>query len=124
VAKRRKTGGRKPGTPNRVTVDVREAMRELAQGLAPRIQGWLTEVADADPGRALDLYLRALEYSVPKMGRLAVDLAALSDQEMLTEVERRAAVARAHDAARGFDVRSMSTSELMAIACGPNQPQI
>ena len=49
MARGRKTGGRLKGTPNRVTMNVREALSQLANGMAPRVEGWLTQVADVDP---------------------------------------------------------------------------
>ena len=122
MGKGRKTGGRKPGTPNRVTVDVREALRTLAQGLAPRVQGWLTEVAESDPGRALDLYLRALEFTVPRMARLHVDISTLTDEEILQELEARIARQEASPMASAQDVRTMSVEEL-SVGLGPGSVQ-
>lgn len=33
---------------------------------------WLAQVAEDDPAKAFDLYLKALEYYVPKLGRQEV----------------------------------------------------
>lgn len=62
-------GGRQKGTPNRVTKDIRESIRELLEQCAPRMAGWLEEVAAKDPGKAIELTLRAAEYVVPKLTR-------------------------------------------------------
>lgn len=37
-----------------------------------KVQGWLDRTARKQPHRALDLYLRLLEFSVPKLGRTEV----------------------------------------------------
>lgn len=69
--------GRPPGTPNKATTTVREAIARLADGHAERFIGWLDAVADGDmeagrppdPKGAADLYLKAIEYHIPKLAR-------------------------------------------------------
>lgn len=68
----RKVGGRKAGTPNKLTADVRAAIARLAEGNIERCQSWLDRIAKKDPRGALDLFLRMLEYHVPKQGRVEV----------------------------------------------------
>ena len=70
MAKGFKTGGRKPGTPNKATQDVREAIAIFAQANVGSMDAWLKQVAEKDPAKALDLYLRAIEYHLPKLGRM------------------------------------------------------
>jgi hypothetical protein len=65
-----KTGGRGKGTPNKATTDVREAIAVFAKANAHQMGEWL--LAIDDPARRLDLYLRALEYHIPKLGRTEV----------------------------------------------------
>lgn len=60
-------GGRQKGTPNKLTRDVREAIATFAQANVDRMSEWLNEIED--PAKRLDLYLRALEYHIPKLGR-------------------------------------------------------
>lgn len=67
--KGRKTGGRKAGVGNRTTVDVRNAIALIAQDNVENFARWLGEVAIEDPGRAADLYLKAIEYHIPKLAR-------------------------------------------------------
>jgi len=69
VTDRRKTGGRSKGTPNKVTADVREAVARIAEANVEKLQTWLDAVAEKDPARALDLFVRLLEYHVPKLAR-------------------------------------------------------
>jgi hypothetical protein len=91
--KKPKTGGRQKGVPNRVTREVREALRDLADGNADRVQEWLDRVAEDDPAEAIRLYLGLCRYVVPVLSAAAVaditpkpareELAALSDRELL-----------------------------------------
>ncbi len=64
-----KTGGRKKGTPNKATQDVREAIAVFAEGNVSRLQEWLDRIAEDDPVKAADLYVKLLEYHVPKLSR-------------------------------------------------------
>ncbi len=60
--------GRKPGTLRKTTVDVREAIAQFAQANVENMGQWLLQIED--PAKRLDLYLRAIEYHIPKLGRL------------------------------------------------------
>lgn len=67
-----KTGGRAPGVQNKSTGKVREAIATFAEANVEKMGVWLAEVAADDPGKALDLYLRAIEYHIPKLARQEV----------------------------------------------------
>lgn len=62
-------GGRRKGTPNKATADVRAAVALMAQRNVGKLEGWLTRVAKKQPAKAADIFLRALEYHIPKLGR-------------------------------------------------------
>jgi len=68
-------GGRPKGSPNKATAAVREAIAVFAEGNAHKLQQWLDDVAMGsggnrpDPAKAADLYLRAIEYHIPKLAR-------------------------------------------------------
>jgi hypothetical protein len=62
--------GRRPGTQNKTTLDVRQAIAAFAQANVGKMGEWLDAVED--PGKRLDLYLRAIEYHIPKLGRTEV----------------------------------------------------
>lgn len=61
--------GRKKGVPNKTTADVREAIAKIAKDNVEKVQGWLDLIAAKDPDRAFDLYLRMIEYHIPKLAR-------------------------------------------------------
>lgn len=69
MARGRKTGGRKKGTPNHSTAAVRAVIEQFARQNAPQLQSLFERLAEEDPGKAFDLYLRAIEYHIPKLGR-------------------------------------------------------
>ena len=68
--------GRPKGSPNKATQDVRKAISAFAEGTAAQFAEWIQTVAygdgdqvKPDPGKAADLWLKAIEYHVPKLGR-------------------------------------------------------
>ncbi len=65
-------GGRKKGTPNHVTTDVRATIALIARRNVEAFERWLTAVAGNDPARAADLFLRMIEYHIPKLQRSEV----------------------------------------------------
>lgn len=67
---RPKTGGRAPGSANRVTVEFRETVRKLLEDNAENVSLWLAQVAATDPDKALDKLARLAEFAAPKLGRV------------------------------------------------------
>lgn len=66
----RPNSGRKPGTPNKVTANAREAIGRFVDGNAERLQGWLDEIAQTEgPKEAFRCFSDVLEYHVPKLAR-------------------------------------------------------
>jgi hypothetical protein len=67
-----KTGGRRPGSPNRTTALAREAIAQFVDANVPRLQGWLDDIA-ADPKHgplaAFKCVQELLEYHIPKLQR-------------------------------------------------------
>ena len=61
--------GRKKVAINKVTREVREVVARVSESTAPEIEQWLRVVANDDPGRALDLWLKMIEYHIPKLAR-------------------------------------------------------
>jgi hypothetical protein len=70
MAKGIKTGGgSRQGKPNKSTQDVREAIALIAQRNVGNFETWIGQVAATDPYKAADLFLKAIEYHIPKLAR-------------------------------------------------------
>jgi hypothetical protein len=61
--------GRPKGSKNKASVELRKGFEALAQSNIPQVQGWLDEVAEENPEKALDLFLKMAEYVTPKLAR-------------------------------------------------------
>jgi hypothetical protein len=69
--------GRPKGSPNRVTVEMRDALALLLERNAGNLGHWLTQVAEGDPAlgikpdpaKALDIIIRVTEFIIPKLAR-------------------------------------------------------
>jgi len=64
--------GRPAGVPNKATTAVREAIARMAEDNAENFVGWLNQVATSNPEKACDIYLKAIEYHIPKLARTEV----------------------------------------------------
>lgn len=64
--------GRPKGSVNKATARVREAIANMADDNAENFALWLAEVATKSPEKACDIYLRAIEYHIPKLARTEV----------------------------------------------------
>ena len=71
TAKRKKYGGgSRLGSPNKTTVNAREAIARLVDGNAARMQEWLDKIAqDEGPMAAWRCLSDVIEYHVPKLSR-------------------------------------------------------
>lgn len=72
MAKGKKTGGRTKGVPNGTTQDVRQAIALFAERNVGQLEAWLKRVAKIDPAKAADIFLKAIEYHIPKLNRTEV----------------------------------------------------
>lgn len=87
-----KYGGRKAGVPNKATAKCREMIALIADGMAEEFEGWLRTTAEGDleaglkpdPKGAADLYLKAIEYHIPKLAR--TELANSKDSPFVVQV--------------------------------------
>ncbi len=59
--------GSRKGIPNRTTQKVREAVARIAEHNIESVQKWLEDIKD--PRQRLDLFIRLLEYHIPKLAR-------------------------------------------------------
>ena len=84
--------GRPPGTPNKATIQAREAIALFVDGNAHRLTEWLDKVAEGEkgikhtkdgaeyeawlvepnPAKAFELFQSVVEYHVPKLARTEV----------------------------------------------------
>lgn len=56
------------------TSRIRNAVSELVHGNAANVQAWLEQVALVSPARAIELYIELLQFALPKLKALAVEL--------------------------------------------------
>ena len=61
--------GRRKGTLNKNTKQIREAYQKLTEENLDNISIWLSQIAGDDPAKAMDLMLRLSEYIIPKLAR-------------------------------------------------------
>ena len=93
---RKKTGGRKPGVPNKATQEAREAVKAILDSNLPFIQSWIQATADGimddqtgkyivqpNPAKACEIVQNLVEYSVPKLARTEVVGDAKAPQRMV-----------------------------------------
>lgn len=64
--------GRPRGSVNKATARVREAIAMMAEDNAENFALWLSQVAASSPEKACDIYLKAIEYHIPKLARTEV----------------------------------------------------
>jgi hypothetical protein len=119
-----KRRGRPPGAPNKITRDIRAALRDLAEGNADRVQSWLDSVADTDPAEALRLWLALLRYVTPTLQAAAVaDLTPKSTHARLASMateELWKVIVQSPEAADLVKQGVKTRRELLrGIACGP-----
>lgn len=68
-----KTGGRKKGTPNKVTREAREAALAFLNGVSQQeLRAIWAKAKKNDPNAALRVYYTALEFVAPKLQRREV----------------------------------------------------
>jgi deoxyribodipyrimidine photolyase-like uncharacterized protein len=85
-----KTGGRKAGTPNKVTQDVREWLTQLVEGSREQIE---RDLQSLDPKDRLQALEKFMQYTIPKLQAVEAtvhddgpvyDYSKLTDDELLT----------------------------------------
>jgi len=59
--------GRKQGTQNKYTKQIKEAFGMLLENNLDNLSTWLSDVAEEDPKAALDIMMRMSERFVPKL---------------------------------------------------------
>lgn len=67
---RPKTGGRKAGTPNKISASVKEAIKDIVEGNVDKVQQMLSLVAE--PKDFILLYIKLAEFVIPKQASVSV----------------------------------------------------
>lgn len=66
----REGAGRPAGVPNKATGEVKTAIAAFTSANVDKLDEWLNSIED--PAKRLDLYFKALEYTMPKLARSEV----------------------------------------------------
>lgn len=75
--------GRPKGVPNKITAQMRDTMREVVSGNASKVQGLFDRIADEDPARAVELWIRMASFVIPKPSPIE----AIETEEPITGIE-------------------------------------
>lgn len=86
--------GRKKGSTNKATRDVRAIIAVVAEKNVSKIDSWLARIGRKDPAKAMDLFLRMLEYHIPKLTRTEIvkddkNVGRVIDSSQLTQEQRQ-----------------------------------
>ncbi len=84
AVKRVKTGGRKAGTPNKVTTDLRIRIADL---IDVHFEKLIDDIAQLEPKERIDAMIKLFEYSLPKLQRVELDTGDISQQIIFNEVK-------------------------------------
>jgi len=86
----KKFGGRKKGTPNKITQDVRSAFKQLIESNTDNLFVWLDKIAKDNPEKAFDLILKLSEFVTPKLNRTEhKEQTSIEDLLQLTPAQRK-----------------------------------
>jgi len=61
--------GRRKGSKNKATAELRAVVKQLTEGLAPEVEKWIKRGAKRNPIAAANLVVTLLEFAVPKLQR-------------------------------------------------------
>ncbi len=76
---REKTGGRKPGSSNKASTDIKSKIASLIDNQFDTIQA---DLETLEPKDRVTAYLKFLEYVVPKQREQKIDLSTLNDEQL------------------------------------------
>ena len=103
--------GRPKGSKNKVPTEIRAIFQQLLEKKLPDLEAMIEETRfgieiektmpdgqtvvgrlNADPGKAVDLLMKAAEFCAPKLQRMEVTLQQLPTEAILAELRRRASL--------------------------------
>ncbi len=70
----KKIGGKKAGTQNAVTKDIKEAFKLLVEGNLDNMTGWLEKIAVKNPTQAMFIMMEMSKRFVPTLANSNIDL--------------------------------------------------
>ncbi len=66
------SSGRKKGSENKATKDIKEAYKMLIESNLDNMTAWIERIAQTDPDKAIKILSELSEYVVPKLSRTEV----------------------------------------------------
>ena len=76
---REKTGGRKPGSVNKASTDIKSKIADLIDNQFDTIQA---DLETLEPKDRVNAYLKFMEYVLPKQREQKIDLSTLTDEQI------------------------------------------
>ena len=98
MAKRIKTGGRKKGTPNRSTMEIRSLLSSILCNEIERIPQYMEEI---DPEKKLHLLIKLLPYIIPALPEKPDESTRGSDIDFIQHIND---IAKAQKASKVYQV--------------------
>jgi len=86
MAKNFKTGGRKKGTPNKCTQELRNAYAYFMDVNKDKMQELFDKVAATNPIKALEFMIKVSEFVLPKLKAIETSQTAQELQKIIIEV--------------------------------------
>lgn len=80
--KRKKYGGRKKGTPNLITTELRQRIRDLIDNNFEQLQ---TDINKLEPKERVETIIKLFEYSLPKLQRIDINNKAIKENDIVFE---------------------------------------
>ena len=88
----KKHGGRKKGTPNKETKDIREAFQLLVENNLDNLELWINQLAEKNPEKAINTILKLSDYILPKLNKTEIienkkdEFEDMTDEEIEAEI--------------------------------------
>ena len=65
--------GKAKGTPNKTTAEIKEIITKVVGNQLDMLESDLTNIRKESPARAAEIYMKMVEYVLPKMSKLDID---------------------------------------------------
>lgn len=77
--------GRKHGSKNKVTQNIRKAYQDLVENNLDNMSQWIAQIAYDDPKQAMDIMIRLSEYVIPRLAR--TELTARDGEDLFKDLK-------------------------------------